>query len=581
MKKNDKASRGGARGRSKIKKDNSSDEFSRSRSRLKAVSPSDLNKKNSDRMNSTTVRKPRSHTDIRGYSIGLKMSIIFGFLVAVMVFISLLVLSSIVESSLEDEIKASGVKSTVFLSETTRIMNEVYLSNSSEEGINHDPNANRNMQIFYESVGESINTSKVGILCAAVYLYAKDKQSPYMSSFKQYSIETVSPVVEVVGGVKVERKIFKIIEKGDIKIPCFKFEKTVIDPKTKAEIGKAVVYISMSKVKEVTSKVRGITYVVAFIGAAIGLLVAYMFSQTLSKPILLLLRDIQIVSGGDFEHRTKASSKDEIGTLAKAFDRMTENLRYQQELEVESERRMVELSHAKEIQQRLLPRRIPNLRGIDLHFYYQAAKDVSGDYYDVMPVNEDHVAFLVADVSGKGIPGSMVMTEIRTILQIIRTSSLSTKKIMSRANRLIASDIKPGMFVTMMYCILNLKNNVMLVSSAGHNPLLIQRATGEYISLNPKGIALGFDKGPIFDRVIAEQKIQLYKGDRIVLYTDGIVEAMSPEREEYGDDRMDEFVKRYAKISSKDFVDKLMDELKDHQDVAEQHDDITILTFKV
>ena len=113
MKKKERNPRGGAaRGRSKIKKDSSSEDFSRSRSRLKAVSPSDVDRAGSDTMDKT-ARKPRAHTDIRGYSIGLKMSMLFGFLVAIMVFLSLLVLSTIVESSLEDEIKSSGVKSTI------------------------------------------------------------------------------------------------------------------------------------------------------------------------------------------------------------------------------------------------------------------------------------------------------------------------------------------------------------------------------------------------------------------------------------------------------------------------------------
>jgi serine phosphatase RsbU (regulator of sigma subunit) len=524
-------------------------------------------------------------TEVQGFSIAFRMAIIFGALIAVMVLVSLLALNTFVEGKLKDEVKASGVKSSVLLSMTGQliakfkeVMDREGLSNNIKADLNND----------YKRIALDLNRKDVNILCISIRDPSDRLKAIFTSYTGQYSeVGFNDSRIETISDVEIKTGWFKqSTESGVEEIPAFKFESKIIDKTkltepSKGVVGYAVIFISFQNVKEATSRIQKITFVVAAFGAIIGLGVSWMFARTLSDPLLRLVRDIQIVAEGDLDHKTKSRSRDEIGVLANTFNKMTENLRYQRDLEADVVTRDIELGHAKEIQQRLLPRDIPNLKGFEFFQIYISAKEVGGDYYDIMRVDDSNIALLVADVSGKGIPGSMVMAETRTILRIIRHKVLSTKKIMSYANRLLAEDIKPGMFVTMMYCILNLEDKTMLVSSAGHNPLMIQRASGEFLKVNPKGIALGFDKGPIFDRVIAEQKIQLMPGDRVVLYTDGVVESMNIDREEYGDDRLEEYIQKNSKLSSKAFVDKLMADVSSHQGDAEQHDDITILTFKV
>ena len=121
----------------------------------------------------------------------------------------------------------------------------------------------------------------------------------------------------------------------------------------------------------------------------------------------------------------------------------------------------------------------------------------------------------------------------------------------------------------------------MRFSSAGHNPMVIYRASTKTIELfNPTGIALGFDKGPLFERTIKESEATMEHGDRFVLYTDGVVESMNEAHEEFSDQRFYDFVLAHAEEDSKTFVHKLVAELKRHQGRASQHDDITIVTFK-
>jgi sigma-B regulation protein RsbU (phosphoserine phosphatase) len=174
------------------------------------------------------------------------------------------------------------------------------------------------------------------------------------------------------------------------------------------------------------------------------------------------------------------------------------------------------------------------------------------------------------------------MGTTRTILRMMAVNNLSAADVLSKTNFHVARDIKRGMFVTCVYAILNVRTREMTIASAGHNPMLIWRSkTSSIEKVRPNGIALGFDKGPVFNRTVREQKVQLLPGDRVLMYTDGVVEAMNEEREEWSDEKLDEFMLQNAKLPSKEYVRLLVKALDDHKGGAEQHDDITIMTFRV
>jgi serine phosphatase RsbU (regulator of sigma subunit) len=177
----------------------------------------------------------------------------------------------------------------------------------------------------------------------------------------------------------------------------------------------------------------------------------------------------------------------------------------------------------------------------------------------------------------------MVMAQTRAVLRMLATGNASASGTLAQTNGIIARDIKRGMFVTMIYGVLNVRQKTLTVVSAGHNPMVLYRArTGQVELVNPAGIALGFDKGPIFNRTIKEQTLQLYKGDQAVLYTDGVVEAMNEQREEFTDERFYKWVQANARDKkSRELVAGLLKELEAHRGRADQHDDITVVTIKV
>lgn len=320
----------------------------------------------------------------------------------------------------------------------------------------------------------------------------------------------------------------------------------------------------------------GVFFVVA------GLIFAYGLATSVTRPINILIKDLEVVAGGNLDHQTQAHSRDEIGVLAATFNDMTTELRKAQERAIYMQRIEADLEAARDIQNRLLPKRKPNLPGIDLDVKYESAKQVGGDYYDFIPVDKENLGFVIADVSGKGVPAAMVMATTRTLLRLYAVANLSPADTLSKVNRELTRDLKRGMFVTTLYMILNPATRVLSIASAGHNPLIIYRAKTKSVELkNPNGIALGFDGGPIFNKVIREEKVQLDVGDRVVIYTDGVTESMSPSRKEWGSDTLYEFTRRHADLGSEEFVNTLREALRVHQGDAEQHDDISYVTFRM
>ncbi|MDQ7779648.1 MAG: SpoIIE family protein phosphatase [Planctomycetota bacterium] len=317
---------------------------------------------------------------------------------------------------------------------------------------------------------------------------------------------------------------------------------------------------------------------VIIIGALIGLVLA----RSVTRPVKTLLSDIDIVSGGNLDHQTIPHSTDEIGQLARTFNRMTKTLKIAHQSALETKALEHELNIATEIQQNLLPKRLPKIAGYDIFATYKPSKEVGGDYFDFIQIDEDNLGIIVADVSGKGIPGSMVMTMARSLIRMEAERNLSTSDTLIKVNRILARDIRRGMFVTCIYMILNARNKTLLVSSAGHNPMVLWRqATNKHELINPSGIALGFDKGPLFERNIKQLLVELNDGDRFLAYTDGVVESMSPESEEFGEDKFYEMITQFARKESSDLINTIVEAVELHQGKAPQHDDITIVTVRL
>ncbi len=347
--------------------------------------------------------------------------------------------------------------------------------------------------------------------------------------------------------------------------------------------GRAILALSAEAIERELRKLHAHIALVCILAIALAIASCILVAHRVTRHAKRLIDDMTIVAAGDLTHETSVSASDEIGQIGQEFNKMTRSLRLARHAERQAMRFEDEIDLAREIQVKLLPVRVPRVAGFDIDAVYQPAREVGGDYYDFFPIDDGgrHMGIVAADVSGKGIPGSMIMASTRMVLRFVASGTLSAAETLSRTNAIINHDIKRGMFVTAFYVLLDVAERSILCASAGHNPMIIARAAGGVELVNPGGIALGFDKGPLFERTIAEQRVDLAPGDRVVLYTDGIVEAMNERHEEYSPERFHRFVAGHAALDSRAFIEALLADVEAHKGGAEATDDITIVTFKV
>ena len=235
-----------------------------------------------------------------------------------------------------------------------------------------------------------------------------------------------------------------------------------------------------------------------------------------------------------------------------------------------------ELEYAKQIQLSALPTNFP--QGDDFGIYAQmiAAKEVGGDFYDFYKLGDSTVAFLVADVSGKGIPAAMFMMTAKTIIKDLAERGLAVNEIFTQANEKLCENNESGMFVTAWMGILDLKTGNLQYANAGHNPPLLKRANGDFEYLKTRaGFVLAGMEGVRYRM----GEFTLSKGDRLFLYTDGVPEATNTENELYGEDRLLRFMNQNAAVDATALLPALKADIDAFVGEAPQFDDITMLMF--
>lgn len=235
-----------------------------------------------------------------------------------------------------------------------------------------------------------------------------------------------------------------------------------------------------------------------------------------------------------------------------------------------------EIDVANRIQQKLIPKYPPQISGMDIFAINKPAKTVSGDYYDFLKHDPEgkKIGFVIADVSGKGIPAAMIMSMTRAVLKTQVADNYSPANILQRSNSFIISDMENNRYVTMFYGMLDTETLDFTYSKAGHNPpYWLHADTLAIEELDANGFFVG-----MFDSVsYEEKKIRLSPGDKLILFTDGIVEAMNERDEEYGQDRFINIIQKYHYFDAKSLVDKILMDVEDFVGAAPQSDDLTLM----
>jgi len=244
-----------------------------------------------------------------------------------------------------------------------------------------------------------------------------------------------------------------------------------------------------------------------------------------------------------------------------------------------------ELMIAREIQQILFPRNFPHIENLDFCFRSITAEEVGGDFYDWFWIDSKRLAVVIADVSGKGIPGALVMAMFRSTLKSRALGAKNTAALLTEVNNLMMPDIKQDMFISAILAFVDTEARTLSFSRAGHLPLMVYRHSSDSIEeVHPKGLALGLavlQPAETFE----ERKIDLKSGDTVVFYTDGVIEAQNPQKEVYGSERFKNFLcENLSKLSGDSasmLVEKTMQQINAFAKNEPQTDDITLGLLKV
>jgi sigma-B regulation protein RsbU (phosphoserine phosphatase) len=240
---------------------------------------------------------------------------------------------------------------------------------------------------------------------------------------------------------------------------------------------------------------------------------------------------------------------------------------------VKSESMERELQLAREIQATFLPEKLPEIPGWDIGASWQPARQVGGDFYDILQVDGDHIGIVMADVADKGMPAALFMTLIRTLIRAAAKEKFSPAAVLKQVNTLLIPDSKHGMFVTVFYAVFSISTGKVVYANAGHNPPIVNHNhESEMVELTRTSIALG-----IFDDIeIDEREISIQYGDWILLYTDGVTEAFSVNDEMFGEDRLFHILENNKFTSSQDLVTKIEQSVNEFITGMDLSDDMTL-----
>jgi len=244
--------------------------------------------------------------------------------------------------------------------------------------------------------------------------------------------------------------------------------------------------------------------------------------------------------------------------------------------ELEKRKLEEELDLARDIQRNLLPLNIPRFDNFDIAALNISSKQVGGDYYDVIPLDEDNFCIAIADVSGKGVPASLMMANIQAFLQVICKQGMKIDEATGLINDLISGNTTDGRFITFFWGIVNIKKNTFAYVNAGHNPPLLVR-DGKITKLEKGGMILGVMKTDI---PYISEEVELKKDDVIVMFTDGISEAMNKNREEFSDERLERVALALKDKPAEVIMNGVKTEVQNFASGSTQSDDITMLVLK-
>ncbi|MDD5494666.1 MAG: SpoIIE family protein phosphatase [Dehalococcoidia bacterium] len=357
------------------------------------------------------------------------------------------------------------------------------------------------------------------------------------------------------------------------------FSKPIVLMENRIAVGTAE---STDNIQEKIENTRNF-FIIFFVAVLVVVCVIVLWlSQMITTPIRALTAGSEAIGKGNLDYRVEVHSGDELEGLANSFNRMSSDLRrYTTELRrttAEKERVEKELEIARGIQQSFLPESPPVIEGVELAALSLPAKEVGGDFYDFIPVGLNKWGLVIADVSGKGVPAALFMALSRTLVRASVSDTVTASETICKANEQITENDRSNMFVTLFYGVLDPVKMSLTYVSAGHNPpIKLSRGAQDMIMLKARGVALGV----VPDMRLEEKEIALDSNDVVVLYTDGVTEAINDKEEQFGQERMLAIAEETRHLPAAEMVQRIKDAVLEFSRGQPQFDDITLMVLKI
>jgi len=323
--------------------------------------------------------------------------------------------------------------------------------------------------------------------------------------------------------------------------------------------------------------------IIEMVALSMGLALA----RSITSSVHALFTGTERVRHGDFAHRIDDYSNDQLGELAGSFNEMTGSIEGLLQTAAEKKRLEEELRIARAIQMSLLPRGPLDVPGLGITALCVPAREVGGDYYDFFRLPGNRLGLLIADVSGKGTSAALYMAELKGLVLALSQRYDSPRELLIEVNRIISEHLDSRSFITAAYAVLDLELGTMRFCRAGHTPLIYFSGSGSLPAtrvMTPDGMVLGLrieGAEQLFPQLLEEVRVDLTPGDVIVLYTDGITEAMNADNDLFGELRLSRIVEEHGHLDSGELRERIMREVESFVGPANQHDDMTMILVKV
>jgi len=334
---------------------------------------------------------------------------------------------------------------------------------------------------------------------------------------------------------------------------------------------------------DVETRNNQFTFIIVIMTLILLAVTIVLVSMLVNRPLKKLILSVEELGSGNLDKQIEVRSEDEIGKLAKSFNKMTVDLKKSIEQSArehaEKERIGTELDIARQIQESMLPcifPPFPDRPEFEIFATMMPAKEVGGDFYDFYLVDDDRLAVVIADVSGKGVPAALFMVITKILIKSNAQQGKSPEEVFRTVNNLLCENNETGMFVTAFMGLLDIPSGKFTYANAGHNPPLFRRAAGKYEYLKTR---TGFVLGGLEGFNYTQEELIFKPDDGVYLYTDGVTEAMDCEGNLFSSKKLEDTINYHKDTDQMGMLRSIKQEIDKHADGADQADDITMLTL--